>query len=249
MGKIIAIWGSSGSGKSTLASILAKRLTRSKQKAIIISPDTSTPMLPVFLPGETISSTMSLGNVLSSISIDAALVASKVSLLKSYPFIGVMGYTSGENPLSYPEIDYDKVKTLITVSSQLVDYVILDCVSSLVTFFTPAAIEMADLVVRVLTPDLKGLSYFNAHQSLLADPRFRLADHLSFAGMARPFHAMDEISHLTGGFTGYLPYNKEIERCGTGGEWFRAGQYAGKKYMTAVERIAEVLNVNEQQLE
>lgn len=57
--------------------------------------------------------------------IDNALVASHVTVLKSYPFIGLMGYTAGENSLSYPEVKYESVKLLITAAAQLVDFVIL----------------------------------------------------------------------------------------------------------------------------
>lgn len=67
MSKIIAIWGNPGSGKTTFACLLAKRLTRDKSKAIIVSPDSATPILPVLFPNENIEKSMSLGNVLSAV--------------------------------------------------------------------------------------------------------------------------------------------------------------------------------------
>lgn len=42
-------------------------------------------------------------NILCS---DTSLVASHVTVLKSYLFIGLMGYSAGDNPLSYPETDF-----------------------------------------------------------------------------------------------------------------------------------------------
>ena len=62
--------------------------------------------------------------------------------------------------------------------------------------FTPAAIEAGDVVIRILTPDLKGINYLKAHQPLLVDERFRFSEHMTFAGLARPFHALDEICLL-----------------------------------------------------
>ena len=192
--------------------ILAKALTRDKLKAIIINAEISVPMLPVWLPEQIIQTNASVGQVLSSVEIDTSLVASHVTVLKSYPFIGLMGYSAGENPLSYPEIKYAMVLQLVNAAAKLVDFGILDCSSNMTNVFTPAAIESGDLVVRLLTPDLKGINYLKAHQPLLVDGRFHYDQHLTFAGMARPFHALDEMGYIIGGFDGLLPYGKEIDR-------------------------------------
>lgn len=196
MGKVITVWGSPGSGKSMFSCILAKALTRDKRKAIIINAEISVPMLPVWLPEQIIQTNASVGQVLSSVEIDTTLVASHVTVLKSYPFIGLMGYSAGENPLSYPEVKYAMVLQLVNAAAKLVDFVILDCSSNMTNVFTPAAIESGDLVIRLLTPDLKGVNYLKAHQPLLVDGRFHYDRHITFAGMARPFHALDEMGYL-----------------------------------------------------
>lgn len=157
MGKVITVWGSPGSGKSMFCCILAKALTRDKRKAIIINADMNVPMLPVWLPEQIIQTNTSIGQVLSSVEIDTSLVASHVTVLKNYPFIGMMGYAAGENPLSYPEVKYTMVLQLIHAAAKLVDFVILDCSTSMTNVFTPAAIEAGDVVIRILTPDLKGM--------------------------------------------------------------------------------------------
>lgn len=59
------------------------------------------------------------------------------------------------------------VLQLISSAKKLVDYVILDCDSAMTNVFTPAAIESGDLVLRIVTPDLKGINYLKAHQPLL----------------------------------------------------------------------------------
>ena len=63
MSKVITVWGSPGSGKSMFCCILAKALTRDKQKAIIINADISVPMLPVWLPEQMIETGASIGHV------------------------------------------------------------------------------------------------------------------------------------------------------------------------------------------
>lgn len=110
-----------------LCCMLARVLTRDKSKAVIINADPCVPMIPVWLPGQTISENASIGQVLSSVEIDAALAASHVTILQSWPYVGVMGYAAGENPLSYPELKYEMALELIRVMETIVDYVILDC--------------------------------------------------------------------------------------------------------------------------
>lgn len=242
MAKIITVWGSPGSGKSMFCCILAKALTRDKKKAIIINGDSSIPMLPVWLPEQIIETGASLGQVLSSVEIDTSLVASHVTVLKNYPFIGLMGYCGGENPLSYPEISYQMVLQLIVSAAKLVDFVILDCCSNMTNVFTPAAIESGDIIIRILTPDLKGVNYLKAHQPLLTDARFHYSNHLTFAGMARPFHALDEMGYIIGRFDGLLPYGKEIDRCATEGGMFRALNYCNPKYTMALNKVLEMLD-------
>ena len=241
MGKVITVWGSPGSGKSMFCCILAKALTRDKRKAIIINGEVGTPMLPIWLPEQIIETGASIGQVLSSVEIDTSLVASHVTVLKNYPFIGLMGYSAGENPLSYPETDYNMVLQLVSAASKLVDFVILDCGPNMTNVFTPAAIESGDLVIRILTPDLKGVNYLKAHQPLLVDERFHYDRHLTFAGMARPFHAFDEMGYIIGGFDGLLPYGKEIDRCATEGGMFQALKYCNAKYTAALNKVLETL--------
>lgn len=241
MSKTITVWGNPGCGKSMFCCNLSKVLTAGKQKAIIINADSSTPMLPVWMPDRILETSASIGNVLTGLKINNALVAERVVILKEYPFIGVMGYAAGENPFSYPELKYDKIKLFISEASKLVDYIILDCSSNMLNFFTPTAIEAADLVIRILTPDLRGLNYLKAHKPLLTDTKFHYDKHLTFAGLARPFHAIDEMDNLIGGFDGLLPYAKEIERCGTSGQMFKALAYCNQRYINSLKLVKERL--------
>ena len=244
MSKIISIWGNPGGGKSMFSCMLARLLTSDKKKALLINGDSSTPMLPIWMPDRVFQNSMSVGNLLSALEINTAMVAEKVCILKEYPYIGVLGYAAGETPFSYPDLKYEKIKSLILEASKLVDYIILDCSSNMLNFFTATAIETADVVVRILTPDLRGIHYLKAHQPLLTDVKFHYEQHLTFAGNARPFHAIDEMDHIIGGFDGLLAYSKEIERCGTSGEMFQALRYCHPKYVSALKlaqkRIYEV---------
>lgn len=234
---VIAVWGSPGSGKSTFSAILARYLTREKSKAIIISPDITVPMLPVWFPNENIENSMSLGHILSSSEINNSIIAEKVKLLKSYPYIGVLGYTSGDMPLSYPEVNYDRVVQTIEVVSGMVDHVIIDCTSRITDLFTPAAIEMSDRAIGIFSADLRGVSYRKAQAPLLTGEKFRFDDHLIFAGVARPYYALDEMEHVFGHLDGILPWSKEIDRAATEGTVFSAGKYCSERYLAALRMV------------
>lgn len=85
MSKIITVWGNPGCGKSMFCCCLAKVLTANKDKAIIINADSSTPMLPVWMPERILETGASIGNVLTGLEINTALVAERVTILKEYP--------------------------------------------------------------------------------------------------------------------------------------------------------------------
>ena len=240
---VITVWGSPGSGKSTFSAILARYLTRGKSKAILISPDQTVPMLPVWFPNENIENHMSLGHVLTSSELNNSIIAPHVKLLKSYPYIGVLGYASGDMPLSYPEPDYKKIADVIGVVSGMVDFVIVDCSSRITDYFTAAAIEAADVCISIFTPDLRGVSYRKAQTPLLTGEQFKLDSHLIFAGVARPYDALDEMEHVFGRLDGILPWIKEIDRAATEGLIFQSGKYCTEKYLSALRRVEKALHI------
>lgn len=49
------------------------------------------------------------------------------------------------------------------------------------------------------------------------------------------------MDHLIGGFDGLLPYAKEIERCGTGGQMFKALAYCNQRYINSLKLVRERL--------
>ncbi len=234
---ITAVWGSPGSGKSTFSAILARYLTRDKSKAVIISPDQTVPMLPVWFPNENIENQMSLGHIVTSAEVNNAILAERIKVIKTYPFIGVMAYASGDTPLSYPDADFDKIGQIIEVTAGMVDHVILDCTSRMTDYFTPAAIQMADVSVGLFTADLRGISYRKAQLPLMSGEKFKSLDHLIFVGNARPYYALDEMEHVLGRIDGILPWIKEIDRAAVEGGTFCAGKYCSDSYTRCLKKV------------
>lgn len=239
MAKVISVWGSPGSGKSIFSCALAKHLSKGKKKVIIISSDNEVPMLPFWLPSTEVDRSMSLGNIMSSLTITSSLVASKVVMLKKYPFIGLIGYTANDTPLTYPDYSTQKIRDIINESKGLVDYIIIDCSSNSNNLFTPISIEMADTVIGIFTPDLKGIGYFKSHKAILNDVKFKFEEHIFLAGLARPFHPIEEIEQLFGGFKASIPYHKEIEKICLEGGMFDIPNLGSSKYTDALDIVKE----------
>ncbi len=239
MAKVISVWGSTGSGKSVFCAALAKHLSKGKKKVIIISSDNEVPMLPFWIPSVEIDRAMSLGNIMTSLSINSSLIASKVVMLKNYPFIGLIGYTANDTPLTYPDYSTQKIRDLINEAKSLVDYIIVDCSSNSNNLFTPISIELADTVVGIFTPDLKGIGYYKSHKAILNDVKFKFEKHIFLAGLARPFHPIEEIEHLFGGFKAVIPYHKEIEKLCLEGGMFDISNLGSSKYTDALDIIRE----------
>lgn len=239
MAKIIAIWGNPGSGKSLLACILAKALTYSSEKACIISGDSRTPMLPVWAPDQITNTSHSIGQVLSSLNITNELVSTKMTIHKKYPYIGLLGFAAGENPLSYRDIARGKIDALLRFASRQVDYLILDCTSDIGDPFTVVALHRADVSVCCLTPDLRGLSYIKAHKIILENAGIKMDQHLFLAAQIRPFNAKEEVGRYIGRWDGMLPYTKEVDRCASKGDMFAAAACCHKKYADSVDRILD----------
>lgn len=237
MSKIITVWGNPGSGKSVFCAALARELTQNKEKALIISADSNTPMYPVWMPGKVVESRYSIGHIFSSMEVNKSLVASRMQVYEPWPYIGLLGYSTGESPLSYPEPTAETTGRLLDEAAKLVDYVIVDAGSQIAAFFAPTAMEWADVSVRIITPDPRGISYLNAQVPLLQDNRFHLRDNLTFAGLARPFHAMDEMERAVGKLDGILPYSKEVEHCVAAGEMIDAAKHAHPQYGDSLERV------------
>ena len=73
---------------------------------------------------------------------------------------------------------------------------------------------------------------------------FHYDRHITFAGMARPFHALDEMGHIIGGWDGLLPYGKEIDRCATEGGMFQAIKYCNPKYTASLNKVLDALGAD-----
>jgi len=163
MGKLIAVWGSPDSGKTTLSVKLAEALynrSRGKSAVIVVFTDIVTPSIPVIFPNFRSEDVFSVGTILSKPDFFADDVVSNMVMTKDRMNLGYLGYKDSENRYSFPEYTEEKAKYFYDVLVGIADYVIVDCMSLPdANYLTRVALENADQVIRLSTPDLKCLSF------------------------------------------------------------------------------------------
>ena len=210
--KVLAVMGSPGSGKTTAAVKLVLALSAAKKNVIVVFCDPFTPVIPALLPASTIHDT-SLGSLLTAPALTQTDILNACVPTESSEYISLMGYCSGESLMHYPKITRDKVVEFFVMLRYLADYIIIDCSSVFEADPTSiVAIEMADKVLKLGTANLKGISYYQTHDPMLADSRFRKEAQQSIIGNLKVGQDWEAVSQQYGGVDHVLPYLTELEQ-------------------------------------
>lgn len=229
MGKVITVWGSPASGKSTLAGILARHYAEKGKSTLLVSFDSDVPMLPLWLPNEDVPQSQSLGNILTAKDLSTDVIVKKIQPYMPQQNIGFIGYCAGDKFMDYPT-SYNKIIETIKVMREISEVLILDTVTSLANIAVPATIEMADKVICVLTPTLKGINYYKSNLSLLQTNKFNIDNQIKVLNQVKKTHAIEEASSAVGKADIILPYDVDIENAELGGEMVNTLQFCkGKK--------------------
>ena len=185
-GKIIAVWGSPHSGKTTFATKLATAIYSTFESTVIVLyTDLETPTIPILFPFDKNRDLGSVGYPLSKTEIEQNDIINNLVTVKDMQNFGFLGYKTGENKYSYPKFGKAKAEDLFSELCRLADYVIVDCTSNLDgNVLAQTAIEKADQILRLSSPDLHSISFFLSQLPVYSDSRFRLDDHIP--GMNTP---------------------------------------------------------------
>lgn len=199
--KLIASWGSSGAGKTTIALAVAAELTRRRKDVLVMGMDTRTPMLPVYLPDAKLTPHNSLGAVFEQDINEGALKDKMVPHPQS-DRLYFMGLVSGEVAgITYRIPDRTAVQTLINVLRQSpFAYCIVDCGNPVMEPITLLALELADVVLRTITPDVRGYEGMKAKLRWLSnsDDTFRTERHLKILNPVYSYTPLAEMEALMG---------------------------------------------------
>jgi len=209
--KVLAVMGSPGSGKSTTAVKLALSLAAHRKNVIIVFCDPFTPVIPGIVPAG-VAHDRSLGSLLTAPALTQKDILDSCVPVRESRYISLLGYRAGESLMQYPQITRDQVTRLFVSLRYLADYVIIDCSS--VFEADPAsiiAIEVADVVLRLGTANLKGISYYQTHMPMLADSRFRKETHKIAIGNQKVGQDWEAVSSQYGAVSYVLPYLPELE--------------------------------------
>ncbi len=212
MNKIIAIWGNPNSGKTALSIKLAIELSRQKKNVILIHSDYITPAISTVLPLKD-TKDQSLGNLLSSVQITQDEILKKCMTLDKNDYLSIMGYLHGENERTYAKYGKENIVDFFILLKHLADHIIIDCCSMVTQdILSRTALELSDQVIRLITPDLKAISYFDSILPLVAERKFNLQNHVKVLSNVKPDMPKDVVSNKFGGISKELVYTEELER-------------------------------------
>ena len=171
MGKIIAVWGSPSSGKSTFSIKLAKELASKKKNVIIVFADNNCPVIPTLIQKE---NSKSLGNILSAVNLTKSDILKNLYTIDKVNNVTITGYKEYENVYTYPKYDELRVDEFLNTIRLMADYIIIDTSSYFVTdLLSTKSLILADKVIRLITPSLKSMSYFNSSLPMLDSGNFK----------------------------------------------------------------------------
>ena len=206
---IIAVYGNNGSGKSTIAMKLALSYARKKQNVVLVDSDYNAPQANVWYPKLDIIPNTSMSNLLDN-NVDVEAVVSKMH--KANKYMGILGYAKDFASNSIPS-RADTSKALIESLVKIADITIIDCQSSVVhSVLTLDAIDMADVRVIVMSPDLRGLSWHDSNVRMFEEKwknnKMKTIKVLNKTKITSP---VSELEDAVGTISFCLPYTPEIE--------------------------------------
>jgi MinD-like ATPase involved in chromosome partitioning or flagellar assembly len=239
--KIIAVWGNPNSGKTTLSIKLAKELSKQKKNVILILCDTITPTVSTIMPLVD-TKDKSLGDLLSSMQITQESILKKCISVNKNDYLSVIGYLHGENERTYAKYSKERVIDLFILLEHLTDYIIIDC-SNLVSYdiLSRTALELSDKVIRLISPDLKAISFYDSCLPQLAERKYNLQNHIKVLSNIKSAMPKDSISNKFGGVSLELLFTQEIEKQYFEGRLFDALQ--DKKSQLYVSTLDEIVTL------
>ncbi|MBP5173833.1 MAG: hypothetical protein ILP01_02690 [Clostridia bacterium] len=239
----VAVWGPPGSGKTTLAVRLAAEISsRPGIQVILLLADRSVPVLPVLFPGYRDSELPSLGSALSSVEMTAREVLSAATVCSERANLLFLGYSVGENMLSYPETGENRALSFLELLDSLCDCLIVDCPPALRgDTLSSAAMKSASAVLRLYTPEMRSFSFFDSQLPLMSGDEWRADRHLKILNNTGRdiFFPVDETRRNMLRCDAELPYSLRMKQAMSDGRLLSAAPE--KRYARSVRSIASML--------
>ncbi len=238
--KIIAVYGNSSSYKTTTALALAHYISAAKSGAnvVLVSVDSTKPLLPIIAPNERKFSG-SLGKALSVVDFNRDIILKNMYMAGQ---IGVLAYNVRENANTYAIASQERIDDLYMQLRHLADYTIVDCTSDVAANrLTAKGIINADTTVELFTCDLNGLVFDGSQEPILQSEQYGYRDFIRMISIGDSFR-QDEaaMQNALGRITGKIPYSKKAA------EYFNQGVILSngvddRSYASAIKSLAKLL--------
>lgn len=234
MSKLIAVSGSPGGGKTTSAIKLAQEIQSNSNGVVIyISFDWKVPSLSYVFPQHKTEELFSIGKIFNLTEIYKEDVLKQTVTAKEMPNLGYLGFKSGENRYTYPFPTEDKVINLFEILKGLADYIVADCTDNTDDIVSKYALKKADVIINVISPDLKGITYLASADKTEFDTEQSL-------NVINTIHndvylPVDEVTRHCREIKTVLPYSSEIKKQSITGTL--ANEVNDKCYKAALTKI------------
>ena len=238
--QVLAVWGSPSSGKTIMSVKLARYIASQKKNVILVLADMSAPPLPYVCPFSDLESELSLGNILGAAHVDGNLVKQNAILHKKNEYLTMFAMLKGENAFSYAPYTETQARGFIHALRQLADYIIIDCTSNITNdVLSAVSLIESDAVLRLVSCDLKSISYLNSQLPLLLDNKFNANKQYKAASNVTSFKADDEIEQIVGGVNFKIPHSDEVYKQFLAGNLFDGlTEKDSRDFRKAVSKIA-----------
>ncbi|MCM1364983.1 MAG: hypothetical protein NC122_08020 [Faecalibacterium sp.] len=166
MPKLIAFYGSPGSGKTSVALKAAMETYMQTKDEVIafLSPDMTVPSIALLFPNYAPDEVVSLSEIFDSTAITTELLLKNAVTAKNMKDFFALGFKAGENRYSFPTPTPEKINSLFSALPETAGYIFVDCTNDETDEISKKALAMADIAVRIITPDLKGMSWYSSNK-------------------------------------------------------------------------------------
>ena len=238
MAEIIAFCGSPSSGKTSIALKTAMELycSTKDEKVVFLSPDLNVPSIGLLFPNYNPDDVCTLSKVLDSTDISDESLLSNAVTVKSMKDFLCFGFKSGENQYSFPVITQDKLIALFNSLMDISGYIVVDCSSDEIS---QKALSMADTVVQILTPDLKGMTWFSSHKRLSdVNENIKFINVINITDKDL-FYPVEEVSDKLKSVPVIIPYCRNLKQQMLDGSMYERlnDKNFNKKIRAIVERL------------
>ncbi len=239
-GGVLAVWGSPSAGKTTVSVKLAQHLAHKKKNVLLIFADMTAPPLPCVCAASELEGDRSLGSILAAAHVTGNLIKKNCMFYRKNNYLSMAGLLKGENVFTYPPYEQAQAVELIEQARKIAPFVIIDCTSTIASdILSAVALMEADTVLRLVTCDLKSISYLSSQLPLLCDNKWDTDKQLKAASNIRRQEACNHMEQLLGNTAFYIPHSSEVETQFLEGELLaELGLKESRAFRREIEKIS-----------